>query len=207
MKKILVIGPHPDDLEFGCGGALYKFSKKGFKLNLLVMTKGEVGGEPEIREREQNKSARILKANLLWGGFLDTKVEMSRELINSIESNIKKINPDLILVNYYNDTHQDHRNIAQATITAARYVNNLMFYEVPTSIDFNPSIFTDIEDVMDIKMKLLRIHNSQVDKTRVPNLSIIESAKSAAVFRGYQARVKYAEGFKAQRMLFDNLIC
>ncbi len=47
MKKmnILAIGSHPDDIEFGCGGALVKFSDKGHILHLLVMTEGGMGGK------------------------------------------------------------------------------------------------------------------------------------------------------------------
>jgi len=206
MKKILAIGPHPDDMEFGCGGTLYKLSKKGFQVNLLVMTRGEYGGDCDVRKREQLESAKILKAGIFWGGFRDTEVPMGRELINEIEKNIKKIKPDFIFVNYFNDTHQDHRNVAKAAVTAARYVNNLLFYEVPTTLDFLPNIYKDIGDVLDVKTRLLKCHFSQVRKTKVKNLSIIESAKSAAIFRGYQARVKYAEGFMAQRILLDPVV-
>jgi len=204
--KILVVGPHPDDLEFGCGGTLYKLLKKGFKLNLLIVTKGEFGASAQIRTREQMNSAKILKANLFFGGFKDTEVPMGRELISIIEKSISNIKPDLIFVNYFNDTHQDHRNISKATITAARYVNNLVFYEVPTTLDFLPNIFSDIGNVLDVKTRLLKCHLSQIHKTKVKNLSIIESARSTAIFRGYQARVKYAEGFMAQRILLNSLI-
>lgn len=207
MKKILAIGPHPDDLEFGCGGTLYKLSKRGFAVNLLVMTRGEYGGTAGIREKEQFRSSKILKAGVSWGGFHDTEVPMGRELINEMEKAINRIKPDFLFVNYYNDTHQDHRNVSKAAVTAARYVNNLIFYEVPTTLDFLPNIYKDIGDVMDVKTRLLKCHFSQVHKTKVKNLSIIESAKSAAIFRGYQARVKYAEGFMAQRVLLDSLVC
>ncbi len=207
MKKILAIGPHPDDLEFGCGGTLLKLAGEGFDISLLVMTGGEYGGDAKIRRREQELSAGLLGAKLFWGGFKDTEVPAGREVINCAEKMIKKIAPDVIFCNYPQDTHQDHRNVSQAVVTAARYASNLIFYEVPTSIDFLPEIFSDIGSVLEEKTKLLRFHKSQVNKTRVENLSIIESAKSAAIFRGYQARVKYAEGFKAQRMLFDSFIC
>ena len=207
MKKILVIGPHPDDLEFGCGGTLYKLSKNGFRLELLVITCGEYGGLPNIRKKEQHASASFLKAGLHWGGFRDTEVQVGRELISVIEKKISIIKPHLIMVNYENDTHQDHRNVSQAVITAARHESNIIFYEVPTSIEFQPEIFSNIGTVLDKKIRLLKCHRSQIHKTRIKNLSIIESARSAAIFRGYQARVKYAEGFMAQRILFDNFLC
>ncbi|OGS06847.1 MAG: hypothetical protein A2270_11795 [Elusimicrobia bacterium RIFOXYA12_FULL_51_18] len=201
--NILGIGAHPDDLEFGCGGMLHKLSKKGHRLNMLVMTGGGVGGDAEVRKLEQEASAKLLKARLFWGGFMDTEVLMCRELIQTVERHIGSLKPDLIFVNYDDDTHQDHRNVAKAVITAARYTKNLIFYEVPTTLNFVPTAFSDIGAVIDDKVQLLKCHRSQVYKTRVKNLSIIETARSTAVFRGYQGRVKYAEGFAPQRLLLD----
>jgi LmbE family N-acetylglucosaminyl deacetylase len=167
------------------------------------MTGGGVGGNAEVRKAEQQRSAKFLKARLLWGGFRDTEVLMSRELIQTAERCIGLVKPDLIFVNYEDDTHQDHRNVAKAVITAARYTKNLLFYEVPTTLNFVPTVFSDIGAVVGDKVRLLKCHRSQVYKTRVKNLSIIETAKSTAVFRGYQDRVKYAEGFAPQRLLLD----
>ena len=204
--KILGIGPHPDDLEFGCGGAFLKMAAEGHKISLLVMTKGSVGGDPRVRLAEQERSAAMLKAKLYWGGFEDTGVTVTRELIRAAERTIEAVKPDIVFVNYGTDTHQDHRSVSQAVETAARYVKNLVFYEVPTTMDFNPGVFVDIGAVIGRKMALLKCHRSQVFKTRVKNLSIVESAKAAAMFRGYQDRVKYAEGFIPRRLLLDYLI-
>lgn len=204
--KILGIGPHPDDLEFGCGGTFHKLASHGHKISLLVMTRGSVGGDPKVRFGEQERSAAMLKAKLYWGGFEDTGVTVTRELIRAVEERIEAVKPDMIFVNYASDTHQDHRNVAKAVETAARYTKNLLFYEVPTTLDFNPGVFVDIGPVINNKVALLKCHRSQVYKTRVKNLSIVESAKAAAMFRGYQDRVKYAEGFVPRRLLLDHLL-
>jgi len=42
--NILAIGAHPDDIEFGCGGTLSKYSEKGHKVYMLVLSKGDKGG-------------------------------------------------------------------------------------------------------------------------------------------------------------------
>jgi LmbE family N-acetylglucosaminyl deacetylase len=201
--NILVIGSHPDDFEYGCGGMLLKLSSIGAKINILVMTLGELGGDPQIRKKEQEKVAKILKAKLFFGNFSDTQIHLSKELINYIEQTIKKISPNLILVHYPEDTHQDHRNVSQATITATRYIRNVLFYESPTSINFSPTVFIDIGDVLDKKVELLKTHRSQVNSTKVKGLSIIEGATACAIFRGYQTRVKYAEGFVPLRFSLD----
>jgi LmbE family N-acetylglucosaminyl deacetylase len=170
---------------------------------MMVITRGSVGGDPRVRLAEQERSAALLKAKLYWGGFEDTGVTLGRELIQAVERRMEEVKPDAVFVNHSADTHQDHRNVSRAVETAARYMKNLLFYEVPTTIDFNPCIYSDIGTVINKKVALLKCHRSQVFKTRVKNLSIVESAKAAAMFRGYQDRVKYAEGFMARRFRLE----
>lgn len=201
--NILAIGSHPDDLEYGCGGTLIKFKNAGHKIFLFVLTKGEVGGDPEKRFSEQKKVAARLGAKLFTGNFGDTKIQLTKELINNIEHIIKKTSPNLIFGHYPEDTHQDHRNVAQATITATRYARNVLFYEVPTSINFSPSVFVDVRKTIKQKFLILGMHRSQVQATKVAGLSILESSRSCTIFRGFQNRVKYAEGFTPLRLALD----
>ncbi len=200
--NILAIGAHPDDIEFGCGGTLIKYAQTGHNVYLLVLTDGRFGGDPHIRMNEQKEAVGLIGAkDLFWGNFQDTQLTDSRELILKVDEIHKKIKADMVFLNYPEDVHQDHRATAQAGVSATRYIKEVLFYEVPTTQHFEPDIFVDIQDVLDKKLELLRVHNSQIDRTRVENLNILESAQSCANFRGYQGRVKYAEGFKALRVL------
>lgn len=200
--NILAIGAHPDDIEFGCGGTLLKYSRKGHSVSLFVLTEGSHGGDPALRTKEQKAAADFLGARgLFWGGFNDTDVVDNHELILKIEDAVHKATPDIVFLNYEDDVHQDHRAAAQAGVSATRYVKEVLFYEVPTTQHFEPDIFVDIADVLEDKRQLLSLHASQVNKTRVENLTILESVQSCANFRGFQGRVKFAEGFKALRVL------
>jgi LmbE family N-acetylglucosaminyl deacetylase len=200
--NILAIGAHPDDIEFGCGGTLIKYAAAHHNVSLLVATDGSYGGKPDIRVQEQKNAAKFLGAKeVLWGGFVDTELADNRELIVKIEEAVRKVKPDIVFLNYLGDVHQDHRALARAGVSATRYIKEVLFFEVPTTIEFEPDIFVDIDDVLDKKLEALRLHASQVDRTQVANLTILESAKACATFRGYQGRVKYAEGFKALRLL------
>ncbi len=202
--NILAIGAHPDDIEFGCGGTLMKYSEKGHKVYMLVLSKGSRGGDPEIRQKEQEDSARILKIEKLYfGDYRDTEILPSQKLITEIESFLKDIKPGFIFVNYFDDTHQDHRNLADLTISATRYIQNVLFYEGPTTQNFTPNIFVDITSVLDKKYDCLNAHVSQVSKTNIEGLSIIEAAKSTAHFRGIQGRVNYAEAFNSLRLFIN----
>lgn len=204
--NILVIGAHPDDMEFGCGGTLLKLADKGCGMNLLVMTQGGAGGDEQTRVQEQLSAAKMLGANLMWGGFEDTNLPISREIIRIIETAIIRVQPDMVFCHYPQDTHQDHRQIGTAALSAARGVRSFLFYEGPSSMDFSPSVFTDIGNELPRKLELLKCHRSQVDKTNIPHLSILESAQSTAIYRGMQNRVKFAEGFMPHRLALDHII-
>ncbi len=200
--NILAIGAHPDDIEIGCGGSLIKYARAGYRVFLLVLTCGGVGGDPEVRKKEQEQSAKRMGAEkVFWGNFKDTYASDARALISVIENVINEVRPQTVFVNYLHDVHQDHRAVAKACLSATRYIKEVLYYEVPTTNNFEPETFVDIGSILDEKMELLKIHASQVNRTRVENLSILEVAKSCANFRGFQARVKYAEGFKAVRIL------
>jgi len=202
--NILAIGAHPDDIEFGCGGTLIKYADKGHNIYLLVLTEGESGAVEGIRRREQEKSARIIGVNkLFWGNYRDTEIPINQELIQRIENIVKKIKPAFIFVHYFDDTHQDHRHISTCTITATRYTRNVLFFEGPTTQNFSPTVFVNIDGELEKKLKLLKAHSSQVMKTNIEGLSIIDIARSSAHFRGIQGRVKNAEGFIPLRLFIN----
>lgn len=202
--NILAIGAHPDDIEIGCGGSLIKYSRAGHNVYLLIMTAGEMGGDADIRKSEQLESAKVIAAkDVIFKDYPDTNLPLNKILISNIEAVVKKTKPDFIFVNYTHDTHQDHRTLAKGTISATRYIKNVLFYEVPTTHDFNPSVFVDITDVIEHKVGCLEAHASQVMKTNIEGLSIVEIAKSSATFRGIQGRVKFAEGFVPLRQFLS----
>ena len=202
--NILAIGAHPDDIEFGCGGALIKYTQKGHRLFLLVMTGGGMGGASAVRIKEQQASGEILAAEkIFWGGYEDTHLIVDTELIGKIEAVIAEVRPDFIFCNFPDDTHQDHRHLAQAIMSATRYIRNVLFYEGPTTQNFNPQVFVDISDTLERKVEALKAHKSQVMKTNIEDLSIVEVARSSANFRGIQGRVKYAEAFHSLRLFIN----
>ncbi len=68
--NILAIGPHPDDIEFGCSPILIKEARSGNQVRMLMLSRGEAGtaGTPEGREEESRSAARLMGASI---DFLD----------------------------------------------------------------------------------------------------------------------------------------
>jgi len=203
--NVLAIGAHPDDIEIGCGGTLAKYVSYGHNIYMFIATDGNSGGIGKIRAREQINAAKILNANdIFWAGYIDTELEIHKEAIIKVEDIIKKTQPDIIFINYSDDTHQDHRHIAAITNSATRYIRNVLFYETPTTQNFQPNVFVDIgQQFLDIKMEALKAHESQIDRTNIMGVSILELAQSAAHFRGVQARVAFAEAFQSLRLFIN----
>lgn len=161
-KTILAIGSHPDDVEFGCGGNLLLHLSKGDALNILTLSSGENGGNPKTRISESEQSAAMLGARLFWGRLSDTKIVSTAKTITMIQKVVDECEPTHVYVHSPHDSHQDHRNSYLATVTACRQVPNLYCYMSPSStVDFRPNLFVNIDEVMEQKIHLITLFDSQ----------------------------------------------
>lgn len=199
--NVLAVGAHPDDIELGCGATLLAHRQRGDDVALLVMTTGEEGPQDaRSRMEEQQDAAAILGAKLFWGGFPDGAVPDNREPVDVIQAVIREVGAQVIYTHNADDTHQDHRATARATFAAARRLARVLQYEAPTSQGFNPSVYVDIDGLVEEKIDLLRAHVSQVLKNGLVDLEAIEAL---ARYRGFQARIRSAEGFVTERFVWD----
>lgn len=183
FSRILAIGPHPDDIELGCYGAITKFKKMGSEVQFLVLTSGGIGGSKKTREAEAKKSAGLIGAKISFANLPDTKVSDGFETISKIEKLVKDFKPTAVFINSKDDTHQDHRNAAKAAISACRFVPAVLFYQTPSSNrSFNPTFYINITEVADKKIEAVKIHKSQGE-----NVYMADSAvKGLAQFLGFQ---------------------
>ena len=148
MRRVLAVGAHPDDIELGCGATLLAHSAAGDAVTMLVMTGGENGpGDDEAivgRRLEQEQAARTLGAGLLWGGQLDCAVTPDAATVAVVERAIKETDADLVYVHAPDDSHQDHRAVAAATLSAARRLSRVLHYQSPSTLTFSPTTFVDV---------------------------------------------------------------
>jgi LmbE family N-acetylglucosaminyl deacetylase len=166
------------------------------------MSEGGQGGDAAERIREQEEAAKRIGAKrVFWGNCVDTHFTVTWEMVSLIETICAEVKPDEVYVNFPSDSHQDHRALAKAVISAARYIPRVLFYEDYTSLDFNPEIFVDITAVIDEKLEAVKLHRSQIERHHPMALDMLESVRAVAHFRGFQGKVRYAEGFKPLRYL------
>jgi LmbE family N-acetylglucosaminyl deacetylase len=198
--NVLAIGSHPDDIELGCAGALLRHVARGDHVTMLVMTTGERGVTTSSRVFEQQAAARIVGASLRWGGFEDGSIPGGASSIAVIDEALAATDAHVMYTHAPRDTHQDHRAVAVASLAAARRMQAVLYYETPSTQLFKPTVYVDIADVLDDKLRALRAHDSQVTREGPVELEALEAA---ARFRGAQGRVRHAEAFESPRLLWD----
>jgi LmbE family N-acetylglucosaminyl deacetylase len=197
---ILAVGAHPDDIELGCGGTLYKVSRKGARVIAIYMTKGEKSGNVKIRMKETIDALRVLGVKEAhFGDFPDTEIPNSFKAVDFLEQFCIKNNPDLILTHTVNDTHQDHRQVGWLSISAFRNVPKILAYETPRvrPATFSPTYFVDVSGCIKKKWEALKCHVSQKDKRYLA----YEATVNLASFRGSQVGVPVAEAFEVVKYL------
>src|SRR6266852_423427 len=96
--KVLAVGAHPDDVEFGCAPLLIQGVENGRSVHILVASRGEAAssGTPEEREQEARKAAGLIGASidfLDFGG--DCHIEYKPANTVALARAIRTLEPDI----------------------------------------------------------------------------------------------------------------
>jgi LmbE family N-acetylglucosaminyl deacetylase len=180
--RIIAVGAHPDDVEFGCFGTLSYYFSMGNEIFIVLLSSGELSEKVEIRERESKKSADLINAEINFFRFPDANIEVNNKTIDIFRNYINKIKPDILFVHHPYDRHQDHRTTNEICLSSTDYFDKVLFYEGPGTFDFIPNVYVTIDGHFDKKVEGLNTFESQ---TKKPYLSI-ESLKGLARYRAYQ---------------------
>ena len=201
--RILALGAHPDDIELGCGGSLAKFRNAGSEIHCAVFSRcsDETPADPELRTREYFAAA--LELGIERPRIYDFPNRQMPEQRSAIMAEIDQlqetIEPELVLIPFAEDPHQDHETIARAAIRSFRRRETILHFEILRygSHTFTPSLFIDITETLERKVAALRHYESQFGKRAYFDE---ESFRSLARTRGAQSGYDYAEGFVIYKM-------
>lgn len=198
-KNVLAIGPHPDDIEYGCFGTLLQLSKSN--LYCYVMSWGGKGDESSgvSRMEETKASLKVLYPEVILVEPTDgIDPVFYHQYVASIEKIVRDYHIDLVLAPTRHDTHQDHRLAHDIVVTALRNgEEDILFYDPHCrTLDFKPNLFVDISNQMDEKIKALTSHKTQNGKYYMEDEFIREfHARNVAPYRG-----AYCEAFEVGRI-------
>lgn len=187
MKQVraMMIGAHPDDCDFRCGGLARKYAQAGHKVKFLAMCDGRGGhhemGPEEIAERRKGETQAVAAlAGIeyeVWDVYdceLIADIETRKRLVRTI----REFNPDIIFCSRPIDYHADHRN-ASLLVQDASYLLIVPHFcpdvpamkETPVIMYFydhfqNPPFKADVairtDDVIEDKFRMLACHESQL---------------------------------------------
>ena len=157
MNTILVLSPHTDDGEFGCGASIAKYRRTGSKIIYVAFSAAEDSVIPpfpkDILRQEVRSATKVLgieDENCIVLNFQVRKFPENRQDI--LEEMVKlnsKFKPDLVFLPSPNDTHQDHLTIAQEGFRAFKKTS-MLGYEVPwNNLTFTTSCFIEssVDDI------------------------------------------------------------
>ncbi len=208
IKRVLILAPHTDDGEFGCGGAISKFLAKGTDVFYVAFSTAEKsvpeGFPKDILKKEVTLATSklgISPSNLLLYDFTVRELPAYRQHILEIMVELKKdLKPDLVFLPSLGDLHQDHQTVAMEGVRAFRNATLLGYEEPWNNLAFSTSCFIALDEI-NIKDKLaaLACYESQARRPYANE----EFIRSLATTRGTQIGVPYAEAFETIRLFID----
>ncbi len=206
MKRILVLAPHTDDGEFGCGGTINKLIEEGNEVYYAAFSACERSVLDEfpsdILITEVKAATKVLgiKPEHLFLFKYDVRTFNfhRQEILDDIIKLRTKIKPDLVFIPSLNDLHQDHKTIADEALRAFKFTS-ILSYEMPwNNISFKTSCFYKLTNKqLQVKIEALKKYKSQAHRPYANE----DFIKSLATVRGIQVNTKYAETFEVLRWI------
>lgn len=207
--NILAVGAHPDDIEFGCAPVLIREIRRGSRVKMAVLSRGEAGthGSPGEREREARAAAQSMGAEIEFFDFGgDCHLEYRPENSFRIAAEIRKGRPEIVLApNPAENQHPDHAvagRLVRDACRLSRYgglrelhgapphkIGSLWFYNITTHTGHRPDVLVDVSDAVAEWQAAMRCHASQL-----AGKAYVEMQMAAARALGLAAGTGYAIG-------------
>jgi len=207
-KTVLVLAPHTDDGESGCGGSIRKFIKQGCRVIYIAFSAAE---ESVLDHLPRDILRTEVKAAVTSLGLCPEDLhilnfpvryfpENRQAILESMVELEKKFKPDIVFLPSANDTHQDHQTIATEGFRAFKR-HTMLGYEVPwNNLNFSTGCFIEItQDELESKISAMECYKSQSHRAYARGSFLT----SLATVRGVQIGKKFAETFEVIRWIVD----
>ncbi len=205
-KTILILAPHTDDGEFGCGGTINKLIDEGHDVYYVAFSACQQSvlkqfpSDILITEvKAATAKLGIKKENLILFDYdVRTFNYRRQDILDDLIKLRSDLNPDVVCIPSLTDIHQDHRTIAEEGLRAFKF-KTLLSYEMPwNNITFSTSAFSILEEKhIEAKVNALKEYKSQAHRPYANQ----EFIRSLATTRGVQIGARFAETFEVVRVL------
>jgi LmbE family N-acetylglucosaminyl deacetylase len=207
FQRLLVLAPHTDDGELGCGGTIARAIEEGTEVHLAAFSTAEEslpkGSPPDTLRREllaAMPKLGVALERLVIRDFPVRKLSYHRqEVLEEIVQLRRSIDPDLVMIPSANDLHQDHQVVHAEGLRAFKD-GSVIAYELPWNhIDFRAQGFFVLERRhVEAKWAALKCYESQFELGRT--YMSWEFIEGLARVRGAQVRSTWAEAFEVLRI-------
>jgi LmbE family N-acetylglucosaminyl deacetylase len=204
FNRILILAPHTDDGELGCGASIHKWTRSGKEIFYFAFSAAEES-VPSAFPRDALRREALLSTTTL--GIPKEHVEILKYPVrkftehrqNILEDLIKvrnELKPELILLPSRNDIHQDHQVITIEGIRAFK-LSSILAYELPwNTLTYHHTCYSVIEEEnLEQKCLALQHYETQRHRAYFDRQFIFGLAKT----RGTQISAPYAECFEVVR--------
>jgi len=203
-STVLILAPHTDDGEFGCGGTIAKLTASGETVYYAAFSVCEASVHPgfpkDILEVEVKGATAVLgipPENLFIYRYpVRHHPEHRQAILDNMVELRDTVNPDVVFMPSGNDIHQDHTTVYNEGLRAFKQTT-VLGYELPwNNVSFNTTAFVRLDEShIDSKVDALGVYQSQAHR-HYANAAFI---RSLAITRGTQIGVDYAEAFEVVR--------
>lgn len=216
--RVIAVAAHPHEAELYCGGTLARYLTAGDTIAIAYVAAGNLS-DPEaapedleaVRRTESEKAAGLLGARLHWLGQSDGFVTDDAVTSMQLVAIFREFQPDVVLTHAPGALTSDHDTVARVAIRAGHDAaqpgiepdmpplsQEPIFYAMdgsPGTVP-EPSEFVDISDQSDMKRRALECYPSLPAMRATGAENLVETMRVMARYRGLQAGVEFAEGFR-----------
>lgn len=206
--NILILAPHTDDGEFGCGGLIARMITLGHNVHYVAFSSCDESlpeGVPAgTLVEELGEAAQILGIPTKNIKVLDYPVRnFAAHRQNILEDMVvmnKSLCPDMVFLPSTSDTHQDHYTISVEGFRAFKN-RTIIGYELPwNNLRFTSNFYFKLtENEIQLKIQAIQAYKSQAAKI----YSTPKFIESLAIMRGGQVNAEYAECFELIRLIAE----
>jgi len=205
-QRALVLAPHTDDGEFGCGGAMARLVEEGAEVRYVAFSIATrslpEGFAPDTLAREVREATAELgiPAERLTVHDFDVRTfpEHRQEILELLIQLWNDWQPDVVFQPSLHDIHQDHQTIAAEGLRAFKRTT-ILGYEIPwNNLDFAYQAYVALEQRhIERKESALAKYASQQHR-RYANP---EYVWNLARTHGINVNREYAEVFQVYRLI------
>jgi len=206
FDNVLVLAPHTDDGEFGCGGTMARLIENGVRVTYAAFStaaKSVPKGFPkDVLKLEVRAATGILGIPEADLKVYDFEVRMFPTLRQDILEEMivlqQELDPDCVLLPALIDLHQDHKTIAEEGLRAFKRTT-VMAYEIPwNNLNFQQQAYVRLEERhVEKKVEALACYESQGHR----NYTREDYIRNVALTRGINIGCEFAEVFEVYRWI------